>query len=408
MGWFMQFSGGVYIIMPKISPFKILCAIGLLAIFSSTISKNPALPLLVTHIGGDQMAVGFIAGMSALTGILFSFPAGYLSDRIGRYRMLLMSGCVFATVPFFYLFVTDVWQIAIIRFYHGLATAIFGPVAMACVADLYQGSRGEKMGWFSTATLLGRFSAPALGGIILAFSATQDTYGFTTLYLVCGAAGLGALSAMVLLPKNNEDSPVPQIKKNNEGLRKGIKTLVSDSGIMMTCGVEAAILFSYGIFETFLPLRGLKIGLSTWEIGICISSQIITIAVSKPVLGRFSDRHGRPLQIIWGTIIAGGCMLMLAFSFSFLTLLASSILLGVSISIVTSASAAHIADLSKAGNHGAAMGMLGSIMDIGHTVGPIVGGVLAVSFSLTHSFLSGAAMLMISAFSFIYLHKTKI
>lgn len=391
--------------MLNITPFKILCSIGLLAIFSSTISKNPSLPLLITHLGSNQMAVGFIAGISAFTGILFSFPAGYLSDKIGRHRMLLISGFVFATAPFFYLFVSETWQIGVIRFYHGMATAIFGPVAMAYVADLYQGSRGEKMGWFSTATLLGRFSAPALGGIVLAASATDDTLGFTTLYIVCGIAGLAALFAMYLLPKTPEDKTARKTKSNNVRFGQGMLELLSQKGIMVTCGVEAAILFAYGIFETFLPLRGINVGLSTWEIGLCISSQIFTIAISKPVLGRFSDRHGRPVQIICGALLAGGCMLLLAFSFSLLTLLTSSIFLGLSISIVTSASAAHIADLSKTGSHGSTMGMLGSIMDIGHTTGPIIGGVLAVFFSLTVSFLTGTVILLLSVFCFIYFNQ---
>lgn len=351
------------------------------------------------------MAVGFIAGISAFTGILFSFPAGYLSDKIGRHRMLLISGFVFATAPFGYLLAFEAWQIGIIRFYHGLATAIFGPVAMAYVADLYQDSRGEKMGWFSTATLLGRFSAPALGGIILASSATDDTLGFSALYTVCGITGLAALFAMYLLPQIPQDRPVRAIKNDNVHFRQGILELLSHKGILVTCSVEAAILFAYGIFETFLPLRGINIGLSTWEIGLCISSQIFTIAISKPVLGRLSDRHGRPVQIIWGAILAGGCMLLLALSFSLVTLLASSILLGLSISIVTSASAAHIADMSQTGNHGSAMGMLGSLMDIGHTTGPIIGGFLAVSFNLTVSFLSGTMVLLLSIFCFIYFDK---
>lgn len=98
-------------------------------------------------------------------------------------------------------------------------------------------------------------------------------------------------------------------------------------------------------------------------------------------------------------------MLLLAFSFSLLTLLTSSILLGLSISIVTSASAAHIADLSKTENRGSAMGMLGSIMDIGYTTGPIVGGILAISFSLTVSFISGTVILLLSVFFFIYFHQ---
>lgn len=395
--------------MLKLTPFKILCSIGLLAIFSTTISKNPSLSLLVTHLGGNQMAVGFIAGISAFTGILFSFPAGYLSDKIGRHRMLLISGFVFATAPFGYLLASEVWQVGIIRFYHGLATAIFGPVAMAYVADLYQDSRGEKMGWFSTATLLGRFSAPALGGIILASSATDDTLGFSVLYIVCGITGIAALFAMYLLPQIPQHKTDRTTNSDNVHFRQGMLELLSHKGILVTCSVEAAILFAYGIFETFLPLRAISVGLSTWEIGICISIQIFTIAISKPVLGRLSDRHGRPIQIVWGTVLAGGCMSLLAFSFSLLSLLACSVLLGLSISIVTSASAAHIADMSQTRSHGSAMGMLGSLMDIGHTTGPIIGGILAVSFSLTIAFLSGTVVLFLSIFCFIYFyHKQSI
>ena len=63
---------------------------------------------------------------------------------------------------------------------------------------------------------------------------------------------------------------------------------------MLTCAVEAAILFAYGIFETFLPAHALMAGLNPYQIGLCLSSQIITIALAKPVMGRFSDRHGRP------------------------------------------------------------------------------------------------------------------
>jgi MFS family permease len=81
--------------------------------------------------------------------------------------MLILSAVVFSTAPFLYLFVTKLWHLALVRFYHGLATAIFLPVAMATVADLFNKERGEKMGWFSTSTLGGRFMAPLVGGTIL-------------------------------------------------------------------------------------------------------------------------------------------------------------------------------------------------------------------------------------------------
>jgi MFS family permease len=130
------------------TPFRLLCGAGLLAIFSSTVSKSPVLPLFASYLGADPVGVGGIAAISAFTGIVASIPAGLLSDRWGRKRMLLFSVLVFSTAPFLYLIVTHLWQLALVRFYHGLATAIFIPVAMALVSDLFQQGRGEKLGWF--------------------------------------------------------------------------------------------------------------------------------------------------------------------------------------------------------------------------------------------------------------------
>ncbi len=386
------------------SPFKILCGVGLLAIFSSTISKNPSLPLLVDSLGGNQAAIGLVAGVSAFTGILFSLPAGFLSDRLGRRRMLLLSGAVFATAPFAYLLVSGIWQLGVIRFYHGLATAVFGPVAMALVADLYEQSRGAKLGWFSSATLLGRFIAPAAGGAILSFSLTGGVYDFAPVYLVCGVAGVMAFGGMLALPRERTSEAADAHEGGGSvaaAWRDALGALLNNRAILATCGVEAAILFSFGIFETFLPIRGLALGLSAWQIGLCISSQVITIAMSKPALGHFSDIHGRPPQIFGGAMFGAACMVLLAHADSFWMMMAASILLGLAISFVTSASVAHLADLSEKGCHGSVMGALGSIMDIGHTTGPIIGGMLAVSFGLGVSFYFGGGVLVASAAYFL-------
>lgn len=379
-----------------VSPFKLLCGVGLLAIFSSTISKSPALPLFVSHLGGGPAAVGLIASISAGTGILFSFPAGILSDRIGRKRMLLFSAMVFATAPFPYLLVREIWQLALVRFYHGLATAIFVPVAMAMISDLFQKGRGEKMGWFSTATLLGRFMAPVLGGAILSFYANGQAsnvsgVGFHTLYLVCGFSGLAVFFSAFFLPDINQQGQKEH--ESRQHWHAGIKDLLKNQGIMLTCAVEAAILFAYGTFETFLPAHALMAGLNPYQIGLCLSSQIITIAMAKPIMGRFSDRHGRPPQILIGAVAAGVCIALFSIAGSFVALLVLSIVLGLTISVVTSASAAHIADLSKDGAQGSAMGILGSIMDMGHSLGPLLGGLLAASLGLPASFLGACAVL---------------
>lgn len=382
----------------RFSPFLLLCSTGLFAIFSSTISKSPVLPLFASYLGAGPAEVGIIASVSAFTGIVASIPAGILSDRIGRKKMLMLAGLVFSTAPFFYLITTQIWQLAVIRFYHGLATAIFIPVAMAMVADIFHKERGEKIGWFSTSTLLGRFMAPIVGGSIIGAMVLDPGLGFKAVYLVCGAAGILSMLMVFKLPDITKNKTEDQRWRN---AWSSFKEVIANKRILLTSAVEAAILFAYGTFETFLPLYSVSAGLSAYEVGIFLSSQVITLALTKPAMGRFSDRHGRKPQIFVGAIVGAVCISSLFFFRSFLPLLLLSILFGLSLSIVTSATSAFIADLSRRETHGSAMGILGSIMDIGHTTGPLISGIIALYFGLEISFVGAGIVLAIAAFLFL-------
>lgn len=381
----------------KNTTFIILCTSGLFAIFSSTISKSPVLPLFTVYLGANPAVVGIIAAVSAFTGIVASIPAGILSDKIGRKKMLIFSAIVFSTAPFLYLFITQIWHLAIVRFYHGLATAIFVPVAMALVADLFQQERGEKMGWFSTSTLGGRFVAPIVGGALIGAITFSPAMSFKAVYIVCGLAGIVTLILILKLKTPAEKEPNKLPRSELFGL---FKMVISNRFILITSAVEASILFAYGTFETFLPLYAIKVGLTAYEIGIFLSAQILVLALTKPIMGRFSDKHGRKPQIFVGTIIGSICIGSFFFFQSFIPLLFLSIVFGFCISIVTSATAAFIADLSNIVSRGSAMGTLGSIMDIGHTTGPIVAGLVALYFGLGYSFISASIMLMFIAIVF--------
>jgi MFS family permease len=380
-----------------INPFLMLCAAGLLGIFSSTISKSPVLPLFATHLGAGPAGVGAVAAVSAFTGVLLSLPAGLLSDRLGRRRLLLGAGAVFASAPFAYLLVADTWQLMLVRLYHGLATAVFMPVAMALVADLHVSQRGEKIGWFSTATLLGRFMAPLAGGALLSGLGLEGGWGFKAVYLLCGLTGLGMLGLCLAIPAAAE-GPRPAASWGETWA--GFRGIVGQRAIVVTALVEAAVLFAYGVFEVFLPLQAVARGREPWEAGLFLSSQVLTLALSKPLLGRFSDRHGRPPQILAGCLLAGLTVGALAWAEGFAALLGLSIVFGLGLSVVTSASAAYIADLSQAGGRGSAMGLLGSVMDLGHSSGPLLGGLAAAWLGAAWSFWLAAVVLALAALGF--------
>ena len=375
----------------KLSPFWILCLTGGVAIFSSTMAKNPALPLYVRSLGISDTALGFIAASSTIVGILASLPAGALSDAIGRRRVVLFAATIFATAPFLYLFVHNAEMLVIVRVYHGLATAILGPVALAMVADTYATGRGERMGWYSSATLVGRFLAPFIGGLLI-FS--ND---FHLVYLADGFAGVLTLFLATRLPPDIKAGQTVKnaLTKNWRKYGKEISFVFHHRGILATSGVEAVQYFGYGCLETFLPVYlHERLGFAAWQIGLLFTAQILVTAFTKPIMGRFSDRYGRTRTIIAGLVLGGLIIILILSASNYMLMLILIALSGLGLSIVTSSTSALVADLARAEGRGSALGVMSGIMDIGQSSGPIVTGLLIGAFSFTVAFNTAGLVLI--------------
>jgi MFS family permease len=87
-------------------------------------------------------------------------------------------------------------------------------------------------------------------------------------------------------------------------------------------------------------------------------------------------------------------------SANFVLLLALSILIGLSLSMVTSATSAAVADISRCEMRGSAMGVFGTIMDVGHSAGPLLSGMVVVFFGFKAAFMASAIVLALAVVSF--------
>jgi len=380
----------------------VLCILGGVAIFSSTMSKNPALPLFVRSLGVSKGTVGFIAAASTVVGIVVSLPAGMLSDLYGRKRVMLASAFVFATAPFLYLLVHTPWQLVGVRIYHGLATAILGPVALAAVADTFEARRGENMAWYSSATMVGRFLAPSVGGLLI-LGHGGEAASFRWVYLGCGVAGVLTLLLALYLPlsqRAKQDAPVPRLKESWQHLLYEARYVVRNRGILATSLVQAAQYFSFGFLEVYLPLRLTDAGWKPVAIGPLFTVQVLSTTISKPLMGRLTDRFGRVALIVTGLLGSAAGMVAIAVAQSYWLLLLSSGIFGLGLAAVTASTAALVTDLAHENAYGAAMGVLSSIMDVGQSTGPMLGGVVAGAFGYFPAFAAVAGLLALTAVVF--------
>lgn len=392
------------------SPFVALCGVGFLGRLSYEMMRTPLTPLYATHLGAPVELIGLLVAAVTIIGIVVKLPAGALSDLFGFRRLMMVGALVKATGPFLYLFALSWPVLLIVRFYHGLATAIYAPPASALVAKVYPNERGYRLGLYNGAENAGVVLGPVLGGGVLAISAANYDLAFT----VAGVIGILALVTMLWVPK---DQPVraqatpnadegPQFGPALRRLGVGVREIIADPQIRLVSLVEAMLWMGIGSVQAYLPLYALTIHLSTWEIGVLAGAQGVASIWSRPIMGRRSDRlNSRKPLVTVGSLLCIGTLIAIPYATSFLVLLGLSIVFGLGTGIVTPSTMAMIGDLVTKGNYGSAMGVFGSLWDAGHAGGPVIFGFLLVSLGYRTSWLIMA--LIMAAALLVFLFGTK-
>jgi MFS family permease len=368
-------------------------------------SKNPVLNPFAESLGTPEAYMGFVAAASTIPGVLISLPAGSLSDILGRRKVLLASSIVFASAPFLYVFVSSWWQLILVRFYHGFATAIFIPVARASISENYPSKKGERISIFTSATIVGRGLAPLLGGLILSITFMD----YHMLYFAVGVAGIVTLFLTAILLK--EKDGVSQDRSQDKAKAKptyGWREVFGNLGIMITSTTEAATRFVYGALEFFLIGYFLNIAhLDPSVVGVIMSFQLILVPVFSPFMGWLSDRIGRTIPIIIGLTVGGTPLFIIPYTTQFLPLLVISTIYGLGFTMVISSTPALVSDLAPKEYYGASMGFLATTMDVGQMLGPIITGILIAFFGYSGSFFTLGAILLFFSVLFSGYQKLK-
>ena len=373
--------------------FMLICTVGIFSFISYNMVRMPALSLFAESLGASPERIGLIVSVSTLTGVLLKLPSGALSDIYGR-RLLLRIGVVaFGLPPFLYPFITNLDALTLLRFLHGFATAIFAPSALATVAELYRERRGAALGTYTACTQSGSLLGPFLGGYLI------HAAGFSTAFVTAGVFGC---IGMVLFYSLHLDVAVPQRKEQGMAvvlseMWRGFAAVSKNKKVLITSVTDAAKMIANGALMAFLPLYGVSAGLNPGEVGILFTVQAFTSFFSKPIMGRISDRVGRQPLIVLGLCICAGTFVCIPYVAMFPVLLVLSAGFGFGEAVVSSSSAALVADSSEFKRLGAGMGMQGTIMDIGDACGPLLAGVLIGSFSYSVAFAIIAGVQLLAA-----------
>ncbi len=147
------------------------------------------LPVYMMALGGGAISIGILSGLDNLLSALYSFPGGYLSDRLGTKRALLVFNLV-AIAGFLVVILIPAWQAVIAGSVLFISwSSISLPATIGLIARvLPAGKRTMGVSMHSLVNRIPMALGPVLGGFCIAFWGEADgvrwAFGFALLFAV--------------------------------------------------------------------------------------------------------------------------------------------------------------------------------------------------------------------------------
>jgi MFS family permease len=152
------------------------------------------LPIYILALGGGALAVGLLQAMDNLLSALYSFPGGYLADRIGTKKSLLVFNLV-AMAGFALAIAAPTWQAVLAGAVLFISwSAISAPATLSLIYDvLPKNKRTMGVSMHSLVRRIPMALGPVLGGLCIGIWGEKDG-----VRVAFGAALFMAVLALVL------------------------------------------------------------------------------------------------------------------------------------------------------------------------------------------------------------------
>ncbi len=121
-----------------------LCLAVLLVVMDNTI-VNVAIPTMSDALNASSTDLQWVVDAYTLSFAALLLPAGKLSDRWGRRRMLLVGLAGFAVVSAATAFSWALWQLVTLRVVLGVCAALIYPATLSSIIVIFEGSRYRSL-----------------------------------------------------------------------------------------------------------------------------------------------------------------------------------------------------------------------------------------------------------------------
>jgi len=271
---------------------------GLVSFFMDFSSEMiyPLVPIFLSSVlGVNKSVIGLIEGIAESTASLLKVFSGWFSDRIGKRKILLITGYGISTLSRPIVALSTLWgHVLAFRFVDRFGKGIRGAPRDAIIAEStpYK-DLGRSFGFHRTMDTLGAVVGPATAFFILLFF----TGSYRLVFWLSMVPGAIAVLIIIFFVK----------EKKFEKISTSIPRLsLKDFNWRYKAFVAITTLFALGnSSDVFLILKAINVGVKESQIPILYLSFNLVYALTSMPAGILSDRIGRKKIILSGFVLFG-------------------------------------------------------------------------------------------------------
>jgi MFS family permease len=320
------------------------------------------LTVYATSLGASAATAGATISAFGASRLLLSVPAGMISERIGRARVMVFGLLLVAASSFIALAVHSMATLLACLVLQGMGSACYGTSALSAVTDRgTPQTRVRDMAAYQTATQIGLSLGPGLGGFAAAL------WGYGAPFTCQGVMAIIALIAVMRIPDDRRPPNIGEVKAR------------AGSVFALIAGVAG---LSYALFFgrvasswILMPLIAHNImGLSIGMVGALLTVSSIANLTILRFISMMVRRFGRSATMVGSTATVLAALSVLAFAHNEAMLWVFTVLIGAGMGVSTALVTSYAADAAPQGRVGAVMGSMRMTTDLGAITGPILAG----------------------------------
>ena len=336
----------------------------------------PYASLYILALDGEPAQIGFINSLKPLAGLIMFPIAGYIADRAGRVKLVVLGGYLSGFILLLYVLAPDWKVIALAGLLQGFMVFQFPPTSAIIADSLPPQNRGKGIATMNTlAGSLAIFSPYLAGAVLVIYGEEMGMrllYGVMMgIYLLSATINLRFLKETMAPSKRLDLSSLPQEFKNAYG---GIPSMLKQ--LPPSLKVQAAIIVlgftSNAIASPFWVVYTKEhIGLASNEWGLILLLEALLRNLLSIPSGMIIDRYGRAKFIRASLLLSLVSMPLFLFPANFTQVLFVRCVIAVANALFAPACAALMADTVPRNIRGRVMAAIGrgSVM-----LGPSAGG----------------------------------